>query len=58
MNVSLLLDAHVTLLFYVYATHLIKIKDRSRWTVWLGWHPVERISTGPKGWLKPVRNRQ
>ncbi len=32
-------------------------EDRSRWTVWLGRHPLERISRGPKGWLNPVGNR-
>ena len=26
------------------------------WTVWLGWHTVERISTVPNGWLRWVRN--
>ena len=51
-----MLDKNVTLLFYAYATHLIVIKDISRWTVWLGRHAVEKISMAPKGKLRRVRN--
>ena len=32
-------------------------QDSYRWTVWLGWHPAEIVSVGPKGQLKSVRNR-
>jgi hypothetical protein len=45
-----LLDANVTLLFDVCATH--PEGDTSRWTVWLGWHAVEKISMAPNGRLK------
>ena len=34
----------------------LEIKDSSRWTVWLGRHPAENVSVGPKGWLRRVRN--
>ena len=48
-------DANVTPLFYDYVTYF-SMKDSDWWTVWLGWHAVERISMAPKGWLKRVRN--
>jgi len=30
--------------------------NSSWWAVWLGWHPVEKVSTGPKGQLRGFRN--
>ena len=27
------------------------MRNSSWWAVWLGWHPVEMVSTGLKGWL-------
>ncbi len=34
----------------------LEIKDHNRQTVWLGRHPAEKISVGPKGQLKRFRN--
>lgn len=31
-------------------------RNSSWWAVWLGWHPAETISAGPKGWLNWFRN--
>ena len=30
--------------------------NSSWWAVWLGWHPAEKISAGPKGQLNRFRN--
>ena len=41
----------------VYAAHQrLDRWDNNWWTVWLGWHPAEKISVGPNGWLNRVRN--
>ena len=50
------LDNNVTLSIRAYLTYLAQVKDTNIWTVWLGWHAVENVSTAPKGWLKWVRN--
>ena len=34
------------------------MRNSSWWAVWLGWHPVEKISTGLKGWLMRFGNSQ
>lgn len=46
----------VTLLFEVYATYLILIRNTSRWTVCLGRNAAEMISVAPNGRLNRVRN--
>ena len=37
-------DDNETPLFKTYVANFNE--DSSRWVVWLGWHPVETISTG------------
>lgn len=32
------------------------MRNSSWWAVWLGWHPAEKISAGPKGRLRWFRN--
>jgi hypothetical protein len=32
-------------------------QDTRRWAVWVGRHALEKISSAPKGGLRPVRNR-
>src|SRR3989338_321141 len=49
-------DTNETPLFLTYIAHLTNVKDSGRRAVWLGWHPVERISTWPNGLLIRVRN--
>ncbi len=57
MDASLSVDVNVTPLFEIYVAHSF-YEDTNLWTVWLGWHPVERISTGPKDRLNLVRNQE
>ena len=32
------------------------VRDNGRWAVWLGRHPLEKESRGPKGQLRGDRN--
>ena len=42
------IDVNETPSIEIYITHLL-YKDNYWQTVWLGWHPAERISVGPNG---------
>ena len=45
-------------LFGVYIANFSQEKNNIRWTVWLGRHPAEMVSVGPKGRLIPFRTRE
>ena len=50
------LGTNVTPLIRDYITYLSLERDNGWWTVWLGWHAVEKISIAPNGWLIRFRN--
>lgn len=56
MHASVRVLTDVTLPFDDYATHLILIRDTSRWTVCLGRNAAEMVSVAPNGRLNRVRN--
>ena len=47
--------ASVTLLFYAWIAY--SKEDTYRWAVWLGRHPLEKISRGSNGQLTLVGNQ-
>ncbi len=56
MRASVRVLDDVTLPYDDYATHLIFIRNTSRWTVCLGRNAAEMISVAPNGRLNRVRN--
>jgi|SaaInl4_200m_RNA_FD_contig_71_218038_length_2839_multi_19_in_0_out_0_1 hypothetical protein len=56
LDESLDLDTDETPPFKTYVTNSGPPEDTSRWAVWLGRHPAEKVSVGPKGQLSGFRN--